>query len=321
MPYQHTREPYNIGDDNYGEYCDKLKDFLAEDNSMPRRPTHMVAEQIARADAFIAALDEFHTAETLSQNATSVVKAAVDGIKAKLLWFKYILPTVIIGPDTLVEEFGLSGDLPEEYAKIKNKGDEVWAIWEIRKVEPMFAPILADGDLLQGLLTSYDSAVSAQNTAQNVYSTKSFAKNETREAHHFISQEIFNVYRAFYPDAQDDYWIKTPWGKASGGGSGGENAWPNKPTAEIKKITFPKLGITAGCAEYTGTDRFDIRIAYVPKGEGVPTMPDYDYVTNVEEPVYLDVELMNGYIYYEWIRARKGEEVSEWSEPASVDVE
>jgi len=36
MPSQHSRDPYDLGDDNYGEYCGKLKDFLAEENSMPR---------------------------------------------------------------------------------------------------------------------------------------------------------------------------------------------------------------------------------------------------------------------------------------------
>ena len=121
-----------------------------------------------------------------------------------------------------------------------------------------------------------------------------------------------------YDKRLDDYGFDV-WNKPGEGGGGDENGWQNKPTAEIKKITFPKLGITAGCAEYTGTDRFDIRIAYAPKGAGVPSMPDYDYVTDVEEPVFLDVELMNGYVYYEWIRARKGEEVSEWSDVASLE--
>jgi len=326
MPYQHTRNPYDLGDDNYGEYCGKLKDFLAEPNSLPRRPTHMVAEQIARADVFIVALDEFHTAETLSQNATKVVEAAVNGVKSKLLWFKYILPTVIIGPDTLVEEFGLAGDLPKEYAKIKNKGDEVWAIWEIRKVEPMFAPILADGDLLQGLLTSYDNAISAQNTAQNVYSSKSFTKNEAREAHHFVSQEIFNVYRAFYPDAQDEYWIKTPWGKASGGGGEeepqpGVTKWNDTPVAKIIKASYPLNGLLAGCETYDGTVRFDLCIAFAKKNEPVPTMPVVVYATDVEQPVFLGLNfpLQKGNVYYVWIRARKDGEVSDWSEPAGCE--
>jgi len=84
MPYQHTREPYNLDDGDYGGYCVKMKDFLAGENSMPNRPTQFVAEQIVRADAFIALLVEFNTAETCLGNATGVVQAAVDGVKAKL---------------------------------------------------------------------------------------------------------------------------------------------------------------------------------------------------------------------------------------------
>ena len=217
MAYQHTRDPYDLDDDKYGEFSVKMKQFLAEDNSLPYRPTQFVAEQIVRADAYIVALDEFHTAESNMQTASRVVKAAVDGISAKLRWFKYILPTMIIGPDTLIEEFGLDGEMPVEYAEIKNLGDEVMAHWNARRAEPIFAPIVADGDLLAGILASYDSAVAAQNTAQNVYSMKSVAKNEARDSHHEIEREIFNWYRAHYPKPEDDYWVKTPWGKSSGG--------------------------------------------------------------------------------------------------------
>ena len=233
MAYQNTREPYDLSDGNYGEYCVKLKDFLAGENSLPHRPTHMVAEQIIRADAYILALDEFNAAETLSINASQVVKAAVKGVAAKLLWFKYVIPTLIIGPDTLVEEFGLGGEMPVEYAEIKNLGDEVCAHWDSRKLEPIFAPILADGDLLAGLLTSYDNAITGQNTAHNLYSAKSFAKNEAREAHNQISQEIFNWYRANYTDPQNEYWIKTPWGKSPGGS--GEPEEPEEPEG----VPFP----------------------------------------------------------------------------------
>ena len=320
MPFQHTREPYNLDDGQYGEFADKVKDFLAGENSMPDRPTQFVAEQIIRADAFIALLIEFNAAETNLSNATAVVQAAADGIKAKLRWFKYILPTMIIGADTLVVEFGLDGEMPEDFTKLKNLGDEVWAHWLVRRAEVIFDPMRDDGNLLEGLLTSYDNAISAQNVAQNLYHNKSVAKSDARDSYHELEREIFNWYRAHYPDPKHDYWVKTPWGKSSGGsGCGGEDAWPAKPTAEIKKITFPKLGITAGCAEYTGTKRFDIRIAYAKKNKPVPPMPDYDYVTDVEEPVFLDLEPQVGYVYYEWIRARKGEEVSEWSDVASLE--
>jgi len=105
------------------------------------------------------------------------------------------------------------------------------------------------------------------------------------------------------------------------GEPGTGTAWDAKPIAKIMKAPYPLNGISAGCEEYFGTTRFDFRIAWAPKGEGVPPMPEEDYMTDVEQPTLLDVELMIGYVYYEWIRARKDGEVSEWSDVASYEWE
>jgi len=48
-------------------------------------------------------------------------------------------------------------------------------------------------------------------------------------------------------------------------------------------------------------------------------MPEKDYMTDVEQPMLLDVELMFGFVYYEWIRSRKDGEVSEWSDVAGFE--
>ena len=278
MAFQHTRRPEKLSDDDYGAFCDKMKQFLAEGNSLPYRPTQFVAEQILRADAYNAALDEFKAAESNMHTSSRVVKAAVDGISAKLLWFKYILPTMIIGPDTLIEEFGLDGEMPEEYAKFKNLGDEVLTHWNARRAEPIFAPIVADGDLLAGILASYDSAVAAQNTAQNVYSMKSVAKNEARDSHHEIEREIFNWYRAHYPKPEDDYWVKTPWGKSSGGeGEPPAPVWPDWPgpvEGSIAQMTEGLVRITYSGLNGGKTLRIE-RLKhgdpeYVPVTDGLP---------------------------------------------------
>ena len=96
-------------------------------------------------------------------------------------------------------------------------------------------------------------------------------------------------------------------------------SFSDKPIAKIMKAPYPLNGISAGCEEYSGTTRFDYRIAWAQKGEGVPPMSEEDYMTDVEQPTLLDVELMFGYVYYEWIRARKDGEVSEWSDVASYE--
>jgi hypothetical protein len=46
-------------------------------------------------------------------------------------------------------------------------------------------------------------------------------------------------------------------------------------------------------------------------------MPLVDSYTDVMQPIYLDEQnfpLEKGYVYYLWIRARKDNEISEWSE-------
>jgi len=101
----------------------------------------------------------------------------------------------------------------------------------------------------------------------------------------------------------------------------GSVTFPDVPIAKIGKAPYPLTGISAGCEEYSGTTRFDFRIAWAQNGEGVPPMSEEDYMTDVEQPTLLDVELMFGYVYYEWIRARNGDEVSDWALVVRLDVE
>jgi hypothetical protein len=115
---------------------------------------------------------------------------------------------------------------------------------------------------------------------------------------------------------EGEWWTESPWGAVggeSGEGSGTGTAWDAKPFAKIGKAPDPLFGISAGCEEYSGTTRFDYRIAWAPKGAVAPPMPEKDYMT--------DVELMFGFVYYEWIRARKEGEVSEWSDVAGFEWE
>ena len=149
---------------------------------------------------------------------------------------------------------------------------------------------------------------------------KPICPSDARDSHHELEREIFNWYRAFYTDPEAEYWVKTPWGASSGGESGGAGTvWDDTPVAKIMKAPDPLFGISAGCEEYLGTTRFDYRIAWAQNGEGVQPMPEEDYMTDIEQPTLLDVELMFGYVYYEWIRARKNGEVSEWSDVASYE--
>jgi len=183
--------------------------------------------------------------------------------------------------------------------------------------------MVGDFDALTALNTEF---VAAHDDYYAAYQAMQAAQNvvvETREALNDNERQIFTWYRSRYPKGTEEFWTATPWGAIGGGveESGGATKWDVKPIAKIMKAPYPLNGISAGCEEYSGTTRFDYRIAWAPKGVGVPPMSEEDYMTDVEQPTLLDVELMFGYVYYEWIRARKDGEVSEWSDVASYGWE
>jgi len=188
-------------------------------------------------------------------------------------------------------------------------------------VPPEYAPLEADFVALQAMFTAFETAKSEHFAAMNAAQEAQNDVLTTREACHEQERKIFNWYGARYSDPKDEWWTGTWWGTSGGGGEEGVTKWDAKPIAVIEKAPAPAIGLTAGCEPYDGTDRFDLRIAYAKKNESTPDMPLVDYATDVEQPVLLGLgfPLEKGYVYYVWIRARLGEEVSEWSEVVGVE--
>jgi len=52
MSFQHARKPDLLSDSDYGEFTLAVEEFLSDDRSLPNRPTHLVAGQIAAGLAF-----------------------------------------------------------------------------------------------------------------------------------------------------------------------------------------------------------------------------------------------------------------------------
>lgn len=215
MAFQHVRNPNRLDDSSYGEFCYKVRDFLLDSSSLPHRPTHLMPLQSSAADEFNLKLDAFKVAETNMRIASRNVSDGANDLRNKLQWFKYILPTVILGEDNILQEFGLNKILPRGNAEIKDLADKVWSIWQVRSIEQQFAPIKSEGDLLGSQIGAYNMLLSAQNSAQNNLSRCSNEKKSARDAHNKIEREIFSWYRAYYRKPTDDYWAQTPWGKSS----------------------------------------------------------------------------------------------------------
>ena len=314
-----SRYPQYLGWEDFLSFMRALFLWLT---SQIGEPDHLPDLEIgleAKVDDFEAAMVVYAEKKNLAPEQRELKDNAITELRETLIRAKMTLPVFFPDPAVL-GEFNLAQDIHSDEDDLYIQASACLAHWDLVKALPEYATLVPDFTAAQ---EAFDDFVAKRETYTITFQAMQAAQNDMGELRGPIQEQaskIFDWYRSRYRDAQDDFWTETPWGTSGGGSGGGEGTkWDDKPTAEIKKITFPKIGIIAGCAEYTGTDRFDIRIAYVPKGEGVPPMPDYDYVTDVEEPVFLDLEPQVGYVYYEWIRARKGEEVSEWSDVASLE--
>jgi len=318
MTIQHKREPYDYSDADYVGFTEDVEQFLGDDRSLPDRPDHLIAQQAATGAAYRATYVAMNAALGLRKQASDTIANTVKLLKKKLNWMKTVLPT--LSDESILLSFGLDKPVPVAYSEIKAMADAADVYWQTVALDPLYAPFADGCNELAPLIAIYDSARATQVAADGEYSQRQNEKDLARAAHHEVERDIFTIYTATYPDPYDDYWTNTPWGKASGGESGETGtSFSDKPIAKIMKAPYPLNGISAGCEEYSGTTRFDYRIAWAQKGEGVPPMSEEDYMTDVEQPTLLDVELMFGYVYYEWIRARKDGEVSEWSDVASYE--
>jgi len=102
----------------------------------------------------------------------------------------------------------------------------------------------------------------------------------------------------------------------------GVATFPDVPTGvEIKLI---KLGdnefFVISADEYTGNTGFDVRVAWGEIGGAVAKMPGEDTMTNVPLAIQYPGEVMHGMTICVWVRARNGEDVSDWADVAGLDV-
>ena len=319
----HTRDPLSLAYNDYKGWIrlEALK-WFGDHSGDADFPSHILGGLInftAKIDAYDAAFAPYFSLIDLANARNKLYSTAADNLVEKLQQIKYALPTIAPDPEILAL-FNLASKIPTDRDLLQVVAENALTYWATVAIDPLFAPVVGDFVALQSL---YDDYIAAQANFIATDDQREATQNlvlSTRAACHEIERKVFTWYRSRHTDGQDEWWTNSPWGKTGGGESGETGtAWDAKPIAKIMKAPYPLNGISAGCEEYSGTTRFDYRIAWAPKGAGVPTMPDKDYMTDVEQPTLLDVELMFGYVYYEWIRARKDGEVSEWSDVASYE--
>ncbi len=320
MALQHARKPSLLSDSDYGEQTNIIEQFLGDDRSLPNRPTHLVADQAATGLVFRETLDAMNSALAARKTATDIIKNTVASMDTLIRWMRNILPT--LSDESILLPFGLDRKIPDGYAELKDYADTIDAHWQTVKLEPFFAPVAARMDELAPFIATYESARAAQIVANGEYEQRQNEKDIARSAHHEVERLIFNWYIAYYPDGQDIYWENTPWGKAPQKDTGGGSKWDEVPAnVEIKFIFLGKEMLVISAPGYTGATGFDVRLAWGPTGGAVATMPGENTLNDVPLPVQYVEEIFHGMTCYAWVRARNGEEVTGWSEPASVDVE
>ena len=123
MAVPHTRDPKKLSDSQYGEFCVKVKDFLADPNSLPHRPTQWVAEQATLCDSYNVKLDTFKSLNDNAKGCTEVVSEAMVAIDEKIRWLRSMIP--VLDPDSEVhyKKFGFDKPVPGSYAEIKDYCD------------------------------------------------------------------------------------------------------------------------------------------------------------------------------------------------------
>jgi len=316
-----TRDFYNLSDDDFMRWSDEAAIWFTEHHADPNHaPMDLDFEPLATA--FALALQDYKNKKDIAEARTREIAPASKQLRDLMLGLSRMLPTLFDGDENVLAEFSLTKPIPTDDDLLLVAARSCRDRWDVVKLEPEYAPLTFLFDQVAVLVLALEDARDAATVVAQARDAAQNAKDVALEAAVKKAQAIFNWYRGLYVSPEDERWQATPFGATygegeSGGGTG--TKWDAKPIAKIGKAPYPLNGITAGCEEYSGTTRFDFRIAWAPKGAGVPPMPDFDLWTDIEQPTLLDVELMFGYVYYVWIRACKEGEVSEWSDVASYE--
>ncbi len=293
-------------------------------------PAHEVGDLPALIDALETALNNWESLNGVASDRSKFYTDAADALRKQLQLLKQIIPTVI--DPHVMGSFGLDKSLPDSRDELGGVAEICIMHWnevigggvppEYAPLQPQFNALITLYGDFEALRTNYYSSFNLAQQAQDDVVA-------AREACHAKERDIFNWFKGFHQNSEGEWWTSTEWGTSSGGGSGGGgeepqpggNTFPNVPeNVAMEYMTFPKKQFLISAEGYSGEEGFDVRIVYVPTGMPAPSMPDYDTLTNAPFPVVYSENIQPGMTYYAWVRARNGEEVSDWAGVVSADV-
>ena len=316
-----TRFPYRLSDEDYDEWFTRWASwFLMFPNTTEF--ANWLRSGINPLDAdFHDKFMAVQEAKITQDAATEMWNLAAKALRQLLIKLRISLPTLTPGDDSVLDTLVLRGEVPSrDVDKLLIYAELVDNAWQPISADPQFAPFADRLNLIAPLMTDVNDKRIVMGKAILDYSTVCDEKTDAREACNTRERAVFNFFRG--EGKPNEFWTSSVYGLPGGGNGGGDGSkWDDVP-GEVK-IQFVILGkemLVISAPGYTGAVGFDVRLAWGPTGGEPPTMSGENTLTNVPFPVQYTEEIFHGMTCYAWIRARNGEEVTGWSEPASVDV-
>ena len=299
-----------------------MDEFLADDRSLPNRPTHLVADIASKGLLFRQKLDAMNAALATRKTASNLIESSVKSMDTLIRWAKNILPTLT--DESILLPFGLDRDIPRDYAAIKDYADTVDVYWQTVKLEPLYAPVAARMDEFAVLIAAYETGRADQTTADGEYSQRQNEKDIARADYNDTERRAFNWYASYYTDGQDMYWEQTPWGKAYGESEGGEEPGVNEtPWGMVQglEVVFDPIGnIWIKWKKVAGAVKYSLLRSVVLSGEPAPPEPYPVFRTGIPGESFTDTDFAPGKVYYYSVVAVN--EAEEETEPcAGVGIE
>lgn len=233
--------------------------------------------------------------------------------KAKLIQkalqsMKTLLPVFFPDP-AIVGEFGLAVDINLDNDDLYVIGMACLTHWGEVSADPAFAEVVSDFAELQ---TVFDEFVAARGNwlshdqaldeAQNTI----LAERATVEEH---ERNIFNYYRAKHPDAKDEWWTDSPWGRTGESGGGGGD---KLPAVTGFHLVFVDPNLTLAWDEVEGADGYELR-----EGNNPLIMARTIYEGSETEFTY---DPPGGHLYFR-VWAKKGDEMGEPGDAIDIEIE
>ena len=218
--YKKSRTPDRFADDDLENFFTGVLLFGTEHAADPDfYPNY--ADLTPLIPVFITALQVFNVAKQTSEARFAKYQLEVEPLRQNMIGLRRLMPA-LFGNDEMLDAFGLYDAIPtdvDQLLPLARQCRDHWISISDPIPPPEYAPLAGKLDGMAGLITALETAQAALGQANIDKNQAQNAKDLARSSALMAERGMFNWYRGFYTDPQNDFWTETPWGKSSGGGS------------------------------------------------------------------------------------------------------